>query len=154
MAEWGTGIPYAGWIVTDVRNPRGASIHGVVATHNPECDVDHGGTRYVFVDFTFVETHAYAALRELGYRLMDLETFAEYPGAEGVLEVLGIREVASGFPLCLGCEGEVSEVEQLLPLELEAFGRDPLEMPDVIGMAIGPIPRMTDELKTPGFVER
>jgi hypothetical protein len=140
--------------VIDLRDSEAAGIHAVVAEHDPECDADHGDTRYIFANREFIDDAAYERLWDLGYRDYPVVDFVRYPGAEGVLKVLGLLRVhapcASGVPsprdrwrdvLCLRHQQPSIEIGELIEAEDAAFGRDALKIPEVIGTATGPIPR-------------
>lgn len=155
---WQLGVPYAGWIVIDLRDGIAAAIHAVIAEHSVRCDVDHGDTRHIFVYRGFIDDPAYDRLFDLGYRDFPVADFARYPGGSGVLQVLGLlpdHPCASGVPsprdrwhdvLCLRHERRFTDIGQLIEDEAEAFGDDALKMPDVIGLATGPIPRPDDSM--------
>lgn len=148
--EWGLGVPYAGWIVIDVRGSQ-AAVSALVEEHDVSCGVDHGMTRHIFVRESFLATAAYRALHGLGYRESEIADFGRYPAAQGVVRMLGLLRHDSeeyGRVLCLRLQVRMMKFDDLREEVIASFGRDPLELPDVIGFAAGPIPRPNDLMPT------
>jgi len=151
---WGAGVPYAGWIVVDLRDPDSAVIIGVVAEHAVECVADHGNTRHLLLTRAFMDTDAYQRLRALGYNEIPILDFARYPGGDGVLRVLGFMDGLEGADprehwrkfVCLRYERVFTDISKIIDAEYEAFGMDPLKDSDVIALATGPIPRPNDAM--------
>lgn len=118
--DWGSGFPYAEWIIGDFRKDVSQQVVQVFGEHSIQCSVEHPIARVWVFKREFYNSIMFRRALKEGYDELPLQWLIMSPGGHAVGQLLDERAGA----VCMECTtpGEWEDVEAL---DARLFGDDP-----------------------------